>query len=375
MTTDLADRGAGHAGAGSVPLPLELDGIDAAWLTAALRTRAPDVTVRGFEVVTSRRGTCTKLRLRLDLDDAGRRAGIPETVILQGGFEPHSRKKYLMHEREVRGYRDVYPVLKTLPTPDSYFTGLDPERRQAIVIMEDMDRRGVTWCDPLQPQGFDEVARRLTVLAGHHAATWNSPDFAPGRRWDWVDEASVMSKQGYRPCIEELDSWRNFVTSPRGAAASVRFHDRDWLLETQDKLIAYSRRMPHAVLHGDTHLGNLYVERDGTPGFLDSVIGRGPPLEEVTYHLTGALDLADRRRWEGALIQHYLEALRGHGVEAPGFDEAMAQYATFLARGFIIFMFNDSIFQPEAVNTAFVARFSAAMIDHDTQGRLAEIDV
>jgi len=361
------------AARGAPPLPMTIEEIDADWLTAALRTQAPGATVRSFEIVDSKRSTCTKLRLRLDLDEAGRAAGIPETVILKGGFEPHSRGKYVMHEREVLGYRDVYPVLKALRTPAAYFTGVDPEQRQAIVIMEDMDRAGVTWCDPLKPQGFEEVALRLTALAAHHAATWDTDQFAPGGRWDWVGEASVMTRRSYGAVIEDMESYRHFIASPRAAAASVRFHDRAWLLETLDKLIAYARTTPQAVLHGDTHLGNLYVERDGTPGFLDSVVSRGPPLEEMTYHLAGALDMADRRRFEGALIQHYLEALRSHGVAAPSFEAALAQYAIFLARGFVIFMFNDSIFQPEAINTAFVARFSAAMIDHDTYGRLAAL--
>ena len=94
---------------------------------------------------------------------------------------------------------------------------------------------------------------------------------------------------------------------------------------------------------------------------------------EVAYHLGCALDTADRPRWEGALIQHYLRELAQAGVEAPSFDEAMRQYAVFLAFGYCIFIINDAVFQAEAVNTAYTARFSAAMLDHDTIARLKEI--
>jgi len=57
------------------PLPVSLDEITGAWLTAALRRSAPEVTVRAVEVVDIIHGTCTKLRLRLDVDQAGKRAG------------------------------------------------------------------------------------------------------------------------------------------------------------------------------------------------------------------------------------------------------------------------------------------------------------
>src|SRR5262249_29423705 len=108
------------------PLPLELDAIDRDWLTAALRTRAPGVTVDAVSVVDINRGTCTKVRLRLQMDAAGRRAGIPETVILKGGFEPHSRKMWYMHESEVRAYRDLIPELGP-PSPACYFADYDDQ--------------------------------------------------------------------------------------------------------------------------------------------------------------------------------------------------------------------------------------------------------
>jgi hypothetical protein len=67
------------------PLPVAIEEITRDWLTAALRTGTPDVTVRAFEIVDVNRGTCTKIWLRLDLDEMGREAGIPELVFLKGG--------------------------------------------------------------------------------------------------------------------------------------------------------------------------------------------------------------------------------------------------------------------------------------------------
>jgi len=169
-------------------------------------------------------------------------------------------------------------------------------------------------------------------------------------------------------------NWEKWASSPRGAAASVRFHDKRWMAETLQKLVRYSEPLPKCVLHGDTHLGNLYIDPDGTPGFFDPQPHRGPGMYEVSYHLCGALDTADRRRWEGALIRHYLDELARNGVEPPGFDHALQQYAAFLALGYCIFLANDTQFQTEAINTAYTTRFSAAMLDNHTLDVLAAMD-
>lgn len=347
------------------PLPVAFDEITPEWLTAALRIRQPGATARGVEIVDMVRGTTTKIRLRLDLDDTARAAGIPELVILKGGFEPHSREVGMnqMFRREVRAYRDVFPEIP-LPVPACYFVDYDADRKQGIVIMEDLVERGVTFCNALRPQTHEQVARRLTALARFHARSWNTPELAPGGKWsDIVDFFDTM--RSFFEHYAGSDNWQRFVDSPRGAASSVRFHDPAWLLDSWDRVTRFAHSLPHCILHGDIHLGNLYIEADGTPGFFDSIVSRGPGMLEVSYHVSASLDTADRKRWEGSLVQHYLDELRAHGVDAPSFDEAMHQYAVFLLYGYFIWMTTEANRQTEPVNTANVSRVSTAMLDHD----------
>ena len=353
------------------PLPVTIEEIGRDWLVAALRMRCPDVSVQNVEIVDINRGTCTKIRLRFDMDEAGKRAGVPETVILKGGFESHSRSLGFMHEMEVRGYRDVLSAMG-LHSPACYFADYDRERQQGIVIIEDLVARGVTFCNPLKPQTHDQVARRLTMLARFHAKSWNSPELAPGRRWNVLPEMMAVAPSYMKQYVEP-NAWRRFVELPRGAAASVRFHDPRWMADALDRMFILSRRLPQCVIHGDTHLGNLYIDPDGTPGFFNSQPQRAPAVAEVAYHVAGALDPADRPRWEGALVRHYLDELGRNGVAPPDFDAWMQSYAAFLALGFCIFMVNESFYQPEAINTAYTARFSAAMIDHRTMDVLKAI--
>jgi hypothetical protein len=350
-------------------LPVTVGEITPEWLTAALRTRAPDVTVRDFEVVDIVHTTTTKVRLRLDRDDRAVEAGIPELVIVKGGFQPHGRELAKMHLREVRAYRDVFPVVP-LRTPACYFADYDAARLQGIIVMEDLVARGVELCHATKPQTREQVARRLSALAAFHATTWDSPDLRPDGRWnDLVDFFDVM--RGFFEKYTSAEHWSRFVDAPRGAAVSVRFHDRDWMIDGWTRVTRYGQSLPQCVLHGDVHLGNLYIDVDGAPGFFDPLVSRGPGMLEVSYHVSASIDLADRARWEADLVRHYLDELRHHGVQPPPLDEAMRQYAIFLLYGLFIWMTTESHYQSEVVNTANAARVSAAMTDHDTLGLIA----
>jgi hypothetical protein len=353
------------------PLPVTIEEITPGWLTAALRTRAPNVTVYGCEVVNVINTTSTKVRLRLDRDERAVDAGIPELIIVKGGFQEHSRELANMHLREVRGYRDVFPEVP-LPTPECFFADFDPERQQGIIIMEDLVARGVQFCHATRPQSFEQVARRLSVLAAFHATTWDSPELLNGGKWaGLVDFFDVM--RGFFDKYTSSDNWERFVAAPRGAATSVRFHDRNWMIDSWTRVTRYGQSLPSCVLHGDVHLGNLYIDADGGPGFLDTLASRGPAMLEVSYHISASVDTADRPGWEGPLVSHYLDELRRRGPEPPLFDQAMRQYAIFLLYGFFIWMTTESHYQAEAVNTANAARVSAAMIDHDTMGLISGI--
>lgn len=362
------------ADADHFPLPITLEEITPEWMTAALRTRAPGVGVTGCRIVDMVRGTTTKIRLDLDLDDKATAAGIPSRMILKGGFEPHSREVGMnqMFKREVRAYREVFRAIP-LPVPACYFADHDGERQQGIILMEDLVERGVTFCHATRPQSHEQVANRLSVLARFHAGSWGSAELKPGGKWgDMVDFFDTMREFFEYYVTPEV--WRHFVESPRGAATSTRFHDRDWLFASWDKLTRYCQRLPHCVLHGDIHLGNLYIYPDGTPGFFDSIAARGPGMLEVSYHVSCSLDSADRRASEGALVQHYLDELARNGVAVPSFAEAMHQYAIMMLYGYFIWMVTEADRQYEPVNTANSARVSMAMLDHDFLTKISVLD-
>ena len=67
------------------------------------------------------------------------------------------------------------------------------------------------------------------------------------------------------------------------------------------------------MIHGDPHIGNLFDD-DGRTGFLDwGIINVGAPMRDVSYFLTMAMSIDDRRVHERDLLRHYLDVRRRGG--------------------------------------------------------------
>jgi Phosphotransferase enzyme family len=347
-----------------MPLPVVPEDVNAAWLTQALRERFPESLVEGVQILDIIRGTSTKIRVRPTYAP-GHAADLPDTLIVKGGFEAHALSMREMYFTEMRFYRDVQPYV-AIPSPACFYAGSDPESHQSIVILEDLCARGVRFCHAQRPQSREQLRRRLAVMARYHAQTWNSPEFERGGRFDWIGGRHEGWSLVYQERYLAPEVWQHYMDLPRGAAVPRLLRDRGWMRAALAYLGEYHRGSPTCLCHGDTHLGNLYEERDGSPGFFDPQVARAPWQFEVAYHLVGALDIVDRRRFEVELLRHYLDTLTAHGIAAPAFEVAWEAYRRELVYGLFIFLINETRFQTEAVNTAYAARFAAAALDHDS---------
>ncbi|HSV47046.1 MAG TPA: hypothetical protein VLJ58_14760, partial [Ramlibacter sp.] len=114
-------------------------------MTGALESNYPGTVVERAQVVDVITGTSTKIRVALQCNDAGRAHGLPPTLIVKGGFEPHSVHLGFMYAAEMRFYRDLLPRLP-MNAPRCWFAASDPGSHQSIVVMEDLVPRGVTFC-------------------------------------------------------------------------------------------------------------------------------------------------------------------------------------------------------------------------------------
>lgn len=344
-------------------IPLSIEGFTPAWLTQALRQKYPDTTVTDATPVDSIMGTSSKIRIRLSYETGSQ--DLPETVIIKGGFDEHSALMRDMHEVEARFYRDVQSRLP-MTSPDCHFAGIDSENGHSVVIMEDLVPREVTWCHGQRPLAYPQVAAFLDAQAKYHAAFWDSSELQPEGKYGWMFGPFAPWCVEYLNRYTQPEVWAHYMSLPRAAAVPKRLHDCKRIEQALAQLANLHKSQPPCIVHGDTHLGNLYLEPDGTPGFLDMQVRKSVWVQDVAYHIVAALDIEDRRRWERTLLSRYLDRLRTLGIDAPSFEEAWLLYRCELVYGLFIFLINEVKFQTEAVNTAYAARFAAAVTDHDS---------
>lgn len=355
------------------PLPVALQDISADWICSVLSAQVPGLAVTRAEPGEVMQGTATKVRMRLEYNEAGRRAGLPDTLIVKGGFAAHSAMMAPIYELEARFYRELAPRLD-LRLPRCFFAGTDPSSHQSIVILEDLQARGATFCRVQQPLAREQAAAYLCALASLHARWWDSPELEGDGPLAWLEpldplpegQAGTYQRGQLRP-----DVYAHYMSLPRGTAVSRYFHDRDRMERAMERLRVVDRQGVRCMLHADPHLGNLYIDADGTAGILDwQSIGKGPWSHDVAYFLVSSLDMLDRRAWERSLLQLYLDELRSHGVEPPTLADAWEAYACQLVYGLYYWLVNPVDFQAEINNCAVAPRFAQAAMDHGTFERL-----
>ncbi len=349
--------------------PTSLSGLTAGWLQTMLATHLRGARVSSVQLVDAAYGTATKVRLRVEFDGAVDE--LPTSLIVKGGFADHRVAMSPLYAHEVRFYRDLQFRLG-VPSPACLATIDDFAAPQHLVVLEDLTLRDVTFCRVETPLTYQNASAFLDVLARLHAAFWNSAAFAPGGELadlaHWVPLPAPEGVGAYAHQQLSQATWARYMTLPRCLAVPRMFHDLPRMVTALEALNSFCLQGPVCLLHADFHLGNLYLDRDGKPGVLDwQSYSKGHWSHDVTYFLVSALDPVDRRRWEGALVAHYLDRLRAEGVpDPPSLDEAMEAFRIQIVDGLFYWMVNPPEWQKEENNCAVAPRFAIAALDHRT---------
>ena len=154
-----------------------------------------------------------------------------------------------------------------------------------MIITEDVVAAGGEFLDALSPYSPDQAARSLAELAQLHATT---SGLAPARDRALarvashhvlrVPRASTTSSATSR--VRSASTWRAQVADARAARRRVT------------RCSPHAREGPGwAVIHGDAHVGNVFLDADGAPALVDwQVVQRGHWGIDVGYHIASALD-------------------------------------------------------------------------------------
>jgi aminoglycoside phosphotransferase len=350
----------------SLRLPLTPEEVDAAWLTGALAEACPGIAVERLEVDDILWGTGTKMMVTTAYNAVGAGAGLPERFCIKAGLAEHRELVKFCYQTEARFFAEIASQLP-IGLPRVFYAAANDD--QGIVVMEDLRASGATICRVQQTMDKALAVAFLEDLARLHARWWNSPLLADGATLGWPmrhdplpDEAWGAFGRGQL----EPETWNHFMTLPRALALPAACRDRLSMHEALQALRRFPEGEPLCLIHGDAHLGNMYVNGEGRPGFLDwQTARRGHWAQDVTYFMVSALDPLDRRAWEDDLLRCYLAALEEAGaVGAPSEAKAWEAIRAHIVYGLFYWLVNPVEWQTEANNCAVAPRFAWAAVDH-----------
>ena len=328
----------------SVPATLE-EAVSPAWLRGVV-----DLDVIGVTAGPVDERVSTNVPIRLDLADGSTRA-----LWIKGYFGTigrnfrHAGVSEAMFYRELAGWvgvRTLQPV----------YAEVDPVTQANVVVTRDVLGSGAAFLNARSGYTADQVASSLEELAVLHASTWLHP----------VGSASWLTPRfsSYTVARGAADIATNF-DGPIGGRVPAAVRHADGLYEAY-KIVAAdaAKASPWCVIHGDPHIGNIFLDGDGRPCFVDwQLVQRGPWYLDVGYHLASSLTVEDRRRHEDHLVAHYLDRMAAAGVEVPSTRDAWRRLRRGFLHGFYLWAITLKV-EP-AITCELLERLGTAVDDHN----------
>lgn len=327
------------------------------WLTAALRPRFPEVEVVGVRPGPVVDRISTNARFQIACADA-LPAGLPAHLCVKGYFNDIGRAARFIGEPEAYFYRDVAQAtgVRTL-TP--VYADVDPSTRHGVIITADEVAQGAEFLDGASSYTPDQTAQSLRELARLHAATWADPHWSTQT---WLDQrmGRVLHSWGEDKTLAVITANLHGIN---GAGVPDAVRDEHRLLAGYRALITEVKSLPWCVIHGDAHVGNLFVDAAGVPSLVDwQLVQRGPWSLDVGYHIASTLTVADRRLCERDLLHHYLSCLHSFGVPPPPWDSAWGQLRHGVLHGMFLWAITTKV--APSVIEILLHRLGTAVADH-----------
>ena len=340
----------------SVRVPESLDEVlTPAWMTAALGQRFPGIEVTRVERGPLIQRVATNQRFSIECA-GGRPDGLPSHLCLKGYFGEYGAMYRHVSATETFFYRDIAESTG-MRTLRSVATVWDDESKHGVVITEDVVEQGAVFLDSLSPYSVDQVAQSLEQLALLHATTWMAPQYADAA-WLAPHLDQYLLRRGVPDILVNFDG-------PIGAGVPVEVRDAQRLCDAFGSLSRVTAiESPWCLMHGDCHVGNVYLDAQGRPSFTDwQMIQRGQWYLDVGYHIGSTLDPDVRRANEDDLLRHYLDVLAAGGVDAPSLDAGRDAIRRGYLEGFFLWAITLKVDPP--ITTKLLDRLGAAVADHD----------
>jgi Ser/Thr protein kinase RdoA (MazF antagonist) len=294
-------------------IPVEVAEITPGWLSDVL-----DTEVTGIEVLEAHSGTTGRARIGLTYaDDAGDR---PSSVFVKlAPFDPRQRTfvdLVGLGTAEARFYRDVAGEVP-VRVPAVHHASVDDQAEDGggryVMVLEDLVASGCRLPSPSDADVADSVAAIVDALARLHAAYWESPRLQDDLAWV-ATGGRVAFEGGGSFIAKALEKFGDEMGPSFRRLAEI------YVARTPE-VAAVLASGPPTLIHGDPHLGNLFLD-GATAGFFDwGMVWRATGVRDFAYVLGNSTPTEVRRARERDWLQHYLAVLRAAGIEL---DESTA---------------------------------------------------
>jgi hypothetical protein len=324
------------------------------WLDAALSPRFPGVHVTSVTPGPVVERLSTNARFRIDCAPAP--PGMPLTLCAKGYFSEQGRAIADVGMPEALFYRDLAPDTG-VHTLRAVWADVHPQTHHGVVITEDVIEAGGVFLDALSPYSVDQVASTLEQLARLHAFAWERPERLDAT-WLAPRIARTLAVRGVREINQNFEG-------PNGAGVPPEIRDAARLIDAYGVLALREPGPGWTVIHGDAHVGNVFLDGQGRPGLLDwQLVQHGHWSIDVGYHIASALEPAERARVERDLLALYLEQLARHGAHRPELDVAWLEYRRGVVYGFFLWAITQYV-KPDII-AALLRRLGTAALELDS---------
>jgi hypothetical protein len=344
-------------------LPATIEELTPVWLSEAL-----GLAVQGVEVIDAHSGTTGRARVRLRGADS-----LPDTVFVKLQPFPPEQQQFLratgLGVAEARLYAAVGNELP-VRVPKVWHSSYDETEAQFVMVLEDLVASGCRFPGPDDDDVLAVTTSLFDELALLHATYWD-------RELPWLGAhvLSTRSSKEQRRSIGGATAIVHSAIEQFGADMPPAFCELGELYTARSREVAALWNDGTCTLiHGDDHIGNLFVD-GGRTGFFDwAVASRFPGMRDVAYFLGNSLPTEVRREEEDALLARYRRALSSHGIDLePALQRE--QYRLFAVYSWISATTTAAMgsrWQPAEVARVAMERTTQAVIDLDVLGLLRE---
>lgn len=356
-------------------LPCSISAITPEWLTDVLQIHVQGVQVKSVEPLGEVSGTTTHARIALTYNEVGNKAGLPSSMFLKLPPREFATKVFVslfdLARNETRFYDEISSEIQSL-VPKAYYAKSKVRGSGFILLFEDLNAGGYHFKDVTSRCTPDDAEMVIRALGKIHGKYWESPRLSNDLAWlpTYRKDKNVRLNRLMRKWAlkRTLAKFGDIIPDP------VKESGR-YINQRYDDLEEYWAQPPQTFIHGDSHVGNMYFNRDEV-GFLDwQVVRRGQGMRDVSYFLVASLPTEVRRTHERDLIRLYLDCLAEMGISDLDFEQAWEQHRlhafyTWIAQ---IVTAAAGTLQLEPIVRAGLKRTGTAIVDLDSLGALRDL--